>query len=307
MASTIKSIIRFLNVIGNVSSSLIHQTNYLNWLRNQNLVVVLSQNCCFFFWGGGVVWIFHACTRSQKESLSQIVLLLMWTEKVYRHFSELITSCLRNVILTCSCSSSRFPLVPGCAPLESAANPHFFQQPLLADLLLFFIPSHFPLVTNKNQAFTGLGEKRCWNWSWSQTPYQTLNWRIHVFGIFCCGMESLCGRHESGTRAASQRGVLQQGCSSADPQSWSVIPRRACLHSQLHHLGCSWQRPRLSSLPSGCVRDPAAAAEEEDYCTNTVRCLCHHMQTPTANLDWNRRCVNKAECNLAEPDEIFPP
>lgn len=85
-----------------------------------------------------------------------------------------------------------------------------------------------------------------------------------------CGMDSLCIRHESSTRAASQRGVLQQGCSWADPQSWSVIPRRARLHSQLPHLSWSWQRPRLSSLTSGCVWDPAAVAEKEDRFTNAT-------------------------------------
>lgn len=73
-----------------------------------------------------------------------------------------------------------------------------------------------------------------------------------------CGMDSLCIWHESSTRAASQRGVLQQGCSWADPQSWSVIPRRARLHSQLPHLSWSWQRtPSLEPhfrvcLGSGC-------------------------------------------------------
>lgn len=102
---------------------------------------------------------------------------------MYRHFSvELITGCLRNVILTCSCSRPTFPLDTGCA------NPHLFQHSSLPDVPLFlslFIPSHFPLATNKTWPFTGLMEKRCWNRSWPQTPYRTLNRRIHVCGVLC--------------------------------------------------------------------------------------------------------------------------
>lgn len=74
--------------------------------------------------------------------------LLMWEKNIYRHFSvELITVCLRNVILTCSCSRSRFPLDTGCAPSEKCSQPTPFPHASLPDIPLFlslFIPSHVP-------------------------------------------------------------------------------------------------------------------------------------------------------------------
>lgn len=89
-----------------------------------------------------------------------------------------------------------------------------------------------------------------------------------------CGMDSLCIRHESSTRAASQRGVC---CSRA-----AVEPTlRADLSFPGGHvctLSCltsadPGRGPLLSSLTSGCVWDPAAVAEEEDCFTNAVKVL----------------------------------
>lgn len=215
--------------------------------------------------------------------MSKIALLLVWTgkKKLYRHFSvELIAGRLRNVILTCSCSRSRFPLDTGWAPSESGANPHLFQRASLPDVPLFLslsIPSHFPLTTSEADPFAALVETRGWNRSWPQTPYQTFNWRIHVYGILWWSppqqlWDGFFVRPTRVRHPCSQ----SEGCVAAEPtpQSWSVIPRRARLAiSAASPQPVLAEGPVSRGLTSGCVWDPAAVAEEEDRFTNAVKVL----------------------------------
>lgn len=167
---------------------------------------------------------------------------------MYRHFSiELITGCLRNVILTCSCSKSRFPLDTGCTPLESAVNPHLSSMPRFQTYSCSCHSSSLhifhPLPTKSNRLRV----------SWKSVAETGADLR-HLIRLLAggfmrvesfageahhssCGMDSLCGRHESSTRVASQRGVFSrsselichspEGMSALSAASPPLVPTEA--------------------------------------------------------------------------------